>query len=473
MPVLAEDSIDQAVSGLKEGNQFLRQRVRELERDKYSLKKRITYLQGEIIRLRAERDYLSREVDKKDALITDAIEALEEKDRVISQLQKRIEELEKELTFEKQRPYMKSKKEPPEEEEPKKRGAPHNHRGGGRRPKKIHRIKDIHAKRCPRCRSEHVHSYEKFEPHYQWDILLIVKPYNTEFRNHYGKCDDCGKVFLATEGEEEIKNARIGVNIRTIAGYLRHRLCVPRNKIKDFFTDLIGFPITEPSLLGFDYHTAEKGEFLIDEIKKIIQASQVAYLDETGWSRDGEPGWMWAGQGILKGLKAALYKIDKSRGAKVAEEILGKLFQGILSSDCLKSYDPVKAGKREKCNPHFLRSAEEAKRITTREGDLVFLEDLKNLIKTAMEAWKNYHEKLLTLSDLSSLKENLLEELDELTSRPVEHKKVKNLRDRVIKYREDIFTYLDNPKVEPSNNIAERLLKVAARLKGYNLRESF
>lgn len=90
-----------------------------------------------------------------------------------------------------------------------------------------------------------------------------------------------------------------------------------------------------------------------------------------------------------------------------------------------------------------------------------------------MEAWKNYHEKLLTLSDLSSLKEKLLEELDELTSRPVEHKKVKNLRDRVIKYREDIFTYLDNPKVEPSNNIAERLLKVAARLKGYNLRESF
>lgn len=60
-----------------------------------------------------------------------------------------------------------------------------------------------------------------------------------------------------------------------------------------------------------------------------------------------------------------------------------------------------------------------------------------------------------------------LEELDELTSRPVEHKRVKDLRDRVtkLKYREDIFTYLDNPKVEPTNNIAERLLKVAARLR--------
>ena len=83
-----------------------------------------------------------------------------------------------------------------------------------------------------------------------------------------------------------------------------------------------------------------------------------------------------------------------------------------------------------------------------------------------MEAWKNYHEKLLTLSDLSSLKEKLLEELDELTSRPVEHKKVKNLRDRVIKYREDIFTYLDNPRVEPGNNIADKASQSSSKVKG-------
>jgi transposase len=466
MSVLIEEDINHTVSGLEEENQNLRQRIRESEEEREILKRRINYLEWELIKLKAERNYLSGEVDRKDVLMRQATEALEGKDRIISQLKKEVEEFEKELIFEKRKPFMKTKKESSPEEEPKRKGAPRNHKGGGRKkPQEIHRRRDVYPRKCPQCHSEHVRSYEKYEPHYQWDILLIVKPFNTEFRNHYGKCLDCGKVFLATEGEEEIKNARIGVNIRTIAGYLRHRLCVPRNKIKDFFVDLIGFSVSEPALLGFDYHTAEKGEFLIDEIKKLIRASEVVYMDETGWSRDGERGWMWAAQGMIEELKAALYKIDKSRGAKVAEEILSRFFRGILSSDCLKSYDPVKAGKKQKCNPHFLRSGEEAKQLTASELDLAFLEGLKNLIKGAIDGWKSYHEGTLTLDDLKSLKRKVSKKLKKLVSMPVEHKKVKNLRDRVIKYKKDIFTYLDNPRVEPTNNTAERLMKLAARLR--------
>jgi len=47
----------------------------------------------------------------------------------------------------------------------------------------------------------------------------------------------------------------------------------------------------------------------------------------------------------------------------------------------------------------------------------------------------------------------------ELLLLPIKHKDARRLCKRIIKYNQELFTFLDNPLVEPTNNRAERQLR--------------
>jgi hypothetical protein len=42
---------------------------------------------------------------------------------------------------------------------------------------------------------------------------------------------------------------------------------------------------------------------------------------------------------------------------------------------------------------------------------------------------------------------------------PIKHKDTRRLRKRIIKHNQELFVFLDNPAVEPTNNRAERQLR--------------
>ena len=58
-------------------------------------------------------------------------------------------------------------------------------------------------------------------------------------------------------------------------------------------------------------------------------------MDETGWKISGTKHWLWA----AVNQRLAYYQVAVSRGAKVAREIVGKNYAGILSTDFYSAYD--------------------------------------------------------------------------------------------------------------------------------------
>lgn len=46
-----------------------------------------------------------------------------------------------------------------------------------------------------------------------------------------------------------------------------------------------------------------------------------------------------------------------------------------------------------------------------------------------------------------------------LLSSPIEHEETQRLRNRIIKHNQELFIFLDDPSVEPTNNRAERQLR--------------
>jgi len=81
------------------------------------------------------------------------------------------------------------------------------------------------------------------------------------------------------------------------------------------------------------------------------------------------------------------------------------------------------------------------------------------VFKQAIDVWNEYREGVKTLQDLAEAKGQAIARLVELLLSPIKHKDTRRLRRRIIKYNNELFTFLDNPVVEPTNNRAERGLR--------------
>lgn len=102
--------------------------------------------------------------------------------------------------------------------------------------------------------------------------------------------------------------------------------------------------------MAFNTEQAQNGLGLYEEIKEKIRHSPYVNGDETGWRVEGENWWLW----VFTNKATTLYQIDKTRSSKVVRNVLGKKYQGILSSDFYSAYNELKAlAKQMLSGPSF------------------------------------------------------------------------------------------------------------------------
>jgi hypothetical protein len=157
-----------------------------------------------------------------------------------------------------------------------------------------------------------------------------------------------------------------------------------------------------------------------------------------------------------------LYLIDKSRGSKVVSNILGEKYEGVLTTDFYSSYHKLKAQAKQRCLAHLLREikeVEEKDKLAPDSTDGRFCEELKAVFKQTIDVWNEYRDGLKTLQDLVKEKGQAIARLVELLSLPIKHKDARRIRKRIIKFNQELFTFLDNPVIEPTNNRAEQQLR--------------
>lgn len=81
------------------------------------------------------------------------------------------------------------------------------------------------------------------------------------------------------------------------------------------------------------------------------------------------------------------------------------------------------------------------------------------VLKHTIEVWHEYHEGTRVYEELAQEKERAISRIMELLLLPTKDKDTRRLRKRIIKHNQELFIFLDNPLVEPTNNRAERQLR--------------
>ena len=134
------------------------------------------------------------------------------------------------------------------------------------------------------------------------------------------------------------------------------------------------------------------------------------------------------------------------------EEVLGKRFLGIICCDGWQEYVRY-SNKLQRCWAHLLR---EAKALTEKYETF---NGFYTAIKQLFAKIKRVRERPPPLEKRKKLKEQLVEELEQILQQMKPYQTFRTLRIKIRNGLDYWFTCVVNLKVEPTNNIAERALR--------------
>lgn len=339
-----------------------------------------------------------------------------------------------------------------------KRGAPVGHPGWFRpTPTAYDQLVLVPSpKVCPHCKGQ-VRVYENLDPydHFQEDIV-DYRHQTTCFRHAAGRCLGCRR-FVRQAGPGEVLGSRIGPRMRALAIYLRNDIGISYRKVPQALEEMFGFSFVPASLIAFEKVLAKLAEPVSEDIAKKIGSSEGAvHGDETYSSVDGKRAYYW----LHATEHYVHFEFSMSRAGEVSRNVLGDNFTGTLVTDCYSGYHAHVAGAKQKCLAHVARRARDWRRLT-KEGSAehAFFEDVKQWVKRGCEFHRLRGLKQLSPEALAAEGSWLREELLRLENCPLEHDKAQTLQARLLRHHGEWLVFVDDARVPPTNNLAERKLR--------------
>jgi transposase len=197
----------------------------------------------------------------------------------------------------------------------------------------------------------------------------------------------------------------------------------------------------------------------------------VAYVDETGaptgnadgGNPSGKRGWQW----VMVTPMVTVFQQGLSRSAAAAIELLGHAFGGIVVSDRFSAYNHLPTQQRQLCWAHLIR---DLTAISERAGaSAEFGVELLDLQRQLFDHWHYYKDGTI---DWSTLQQSCgpirqafvgtLQRVVELGCQRGERtpwvRTVRTCR-QLLQRSDALWTFLETPGVEPTNNAAERALR--------------
>lgn len=394
----------------------------------------------------------------KEELIDYFLEIIEELNSKISLLEKENKALKSKLNLPKKDSSNSSK--PPSTDhkannktsksKSKKKGPPFGHKSHHKKlSNNPDQIKKYDLEYCPEC-SNYLDSSSKCYITRQYIELKEIKIEIIEERRQYTTCPCCKKTVYASGSGIIPSRKYIGPYLKTFLGLLHYQSGVSRGKLQDLIDTYSNHHLSIGAINKIMEELSDVTAVIHNNLKKEVRESSVIGADETGWRVNGENQWAW----VFQNEDLTFYIIKPSRGSKVPKAILGDDFNGILVSDFYSSYSPVNAYKKGKCNQHLIRDLKFGMNSEDENG---FCHKMLNIILDGLALRKLKEQcPYMSFRVESDLLDRRINKQLKRIDISCEAKKLKN---RIIKYREDIFLFLNDLKVPPTNNGSEQAMR--------------
>jgi transposase len=279
-----------------------------------------------------------------------------------------------------------------------------------------------------------------------------ITPTVTEHRI-YGKRCSCGHFTESHYPAEAHRSVGYGSRIEALTAYFHGRQYLPFDRLEELYSDVFGLSISSGCLVNMVGTFAEKASGIYETIRRRVANAPVIGADETGTCIKGKNGWTW----VFQTPEATYIHSDTSRAKAVIDQLFPEGFpKATLVHDCWKSYFGVPTKNHQICTAHLLR---ELKYLDKLYQGQHWTADFTSLLHKALDL-----KKTLTAADYLQPVEDrtkLEEQLDMLLGQSIDsaHDKLIVFKNRIIKYRPYLFTFLYCHHVPPDNNASERAVR--------------
>jgi len=363
-----------------------------------------------------------------------------------AELRKRIAELERQLQQFFQRRKKHTPKKPPKQGTTNdRRRAEHRQHPGTFRPEPPPDTTfiehQVHPHECTHCGSRELENTGRFEDHVVADIPEPKLEWH-RYRRHIAMCRACHKTSQG-RGDLELPGSHIGPRARLFTCYSRVHLGISLGKTRDLLHSFFGLTVSRAGLLGHLKWGGTLFEPVVDELLELLRRSPVVGGDETGWRINGQTAWAWC----FRDPKLAVFLIDRHRSRDVLVRALGDSFSGTLVSDFYAAYNGLDCDK-QRCLVHLLRELAKLREELPWQSVRAWIDPLMTLFQDSMQLAKD--RKKLGSEAFVAARQGVLDRFDELMlGCRSENKDCLRIWRRLFKHCDELFTFLDDPRVPP------------------------
>jgi transposase len=219
--------------------------------------------------------------------------------------------------------------------------------------------------------------------------------------------------------------------------------------------DIFAVDLSLGSVPTLEQRTSEAIAQPVEAARSYVQAQGAVHQDETGWKEGVKKAWLWVATTPL----VTVFMVDLHRSADVAKRMLGPDFKGVLNSDRWSAYNWLENCQRQLCWSHLLRDFHA---FVERGGESQSIGE--SLLAQAHQMFTWWHAvKTGTLSrpQFQEQMRPIRIEVGELLRKGTtcSHTGTAGTCRDILKREEALWTFVNVPGVEPTNNLAEQQIR--------------
>lgn len=248
---------------------------------------------------------------------------------------------------------------------------------------------------------------------------------------------------------EAVGRQRFGVRLVSLIATLREVGRLPVRVIQEVLAAVHGLDLSVGGIVGALRQVADRAGPLVADILARIRGSPVVHADESGWREAGVNGYIWTFS-----TPTERYFRRGSRQKAMVDAVLGADFGGTLVADFYAAYDHY-PGLKQRCWAHLLRDIDELGRAHPKDAGLA------GWAAAVRAVWQRAHGACPLPAHRERQQRAYERELLALCTPSLTDERAPQagLCRRIEKYLSELFVFVADPRVPPTNNAAERSLR--------------
>jgi len=333
----------------------------------------------------------------------------------------------------------------------------------------VDEVLEYHPQACRRC-GQLLDGVGPDPLRHQVIEIPPITPLVIEHRLHRLVCPYCSTSTCATL-PAHVGGSRYRPRLSALVGLFGSAFPLSFSKTQALLHQLLGVVISRAGIAGIRQRLSPTLAPPVAEALAAARQQPVAYVDETGAptgnadgrNPDGRRGWQW----VMVTPVATVFLQGLSRSAAAATELLGDSFGGIVVSDRFSAYNHLPLGQRQLCWAHLIRDLTAIAERTGASGEIGA--ELLSLQQQLFGQWHRWKDAAIDWPQLQKNCRPIRQAFEATLQQVVELGYQRGERtpwaqtvrtcQQLLQRSDALWTFLEHPGVEPTNNAAERALR--------------